>query len=213
MGVLDQCWVRWQWLSLVLTAGRPRRRPGLRRPHDQHSQGTCRQASAHRVQPQWCPRYACSRGKGCLLHSQNFHHVLWFYEGCLKWHVCMTWWEASEIPSHTVRRWRPAMPVSSPHCLDWGVVTPPLLPILAFFWDEPHRAIIISKGRKQCHCWDGMRKWLLRAGSWLDNIKISLSPFQPHVCDVGFSLVSPHFRLNKQTSAEMMNGTGEEGPL
>jgi hypothetical protein len=62
-----------------------------------------------------------------------------------------------------------------------------------------------------------MRKHLLRAGSWLDDIKISLSQFQPHLLKpqlglLVFSLVLPHFRLNKHL-AGVMNGAGEAGLL
>lgn len=63
-----------------------------------------------------------------------------------------------------------------------------------------------------------MRKHLLKAGSWLGNIKISLFPVpavfpEVQVPNSGLSLMLPHFRLNEQTSAGVMNGTGEADPL
>lgn len=89
--------------------------------------------------------------------------------------------------------------------------------IFAFSYYKIHEAITISKEGKLCHCSNCMRKRVLRAGSWLGKIKISLSWFQQHFLKPSskcwFLVALPHVRLNKQTPAGVMNGTGEADPL
>lgn len=87
----------------------------------------------------------------------------------------------------------------------------------AFFYYKIHGAIAISKESKLCHCSNCMRKRVLRAGSWLGVIKISLSWFESiswsPVPNAGFSLVLPHFRQINSLQQEWWMGTGEADPL
>ena len=52
--------------------------------------------------------------------------------------------------------------------------------VFAFAYYKIHGATTISKESKLCHCSNCMGKCVLRAGTWLGKIKISLSWFQQH---------------------------------